>query len=201
LHFKAVHEWVRGHGRLVAVMVLAAGAAVLLTYWHSVAGGAPPALASSVFQPYAAVWFIAFIVGLYALAAAWGAHRRSDGTLARIVDQGSDRSFGIFLAHPLVLGVLLDGPTERLYATIGQPWTTLLAYLVTAVGAVALTELLRRSPISLVTTGRRRLGGPIRPFRRARRPRRVPRRDQDPVDYAEARTYLVDHGTGRGARS
>ena len=162
LHFTAVHDWVHRHGRLVAAAVVAACAAVLLTYWHSVAAGVPPYLAAGVFQPYAALWYIALIIGMYTLASAWATRRQPGSMLARIVSYGSDRSFGIFLSHPLVLAALLGGPTDRLRTAVGQPWASLLIYLTTVVGAIVLTELLRRSPISLATTGRRRLRRPAR---------------------------------------
>ncbi|HET6504895.1 MAG TPA: acyltransferase [Amycolatopsis sp.] len=154
LHFDAVHDRVRRHPALIASAVAAAGLAVLAIYRHLVDTGVPAYVAAGVFQPYVAVWFVALIAALYALSSAWAARRRPDGALDRIVAYGSDRSFGIFLVHPLVLAFLIGDPARWLGTTVGQPWASLVIYLATVVGAVGLTELLRRSPVSLSTTGR-----------------------------------------------
>lgn len=56
-----------------------------------------------------------------------------------------------------MLAFLVGAPAQWLGANVGQPWASLVIYLATVAAAVALTELLRRSPASLVTTGRPRI--------------------------------------------
>ena len=63
----------------------------------------------------------------------------------RVVDYASDRSFGIFLSHPLVIWLLLYG-SSPLEALVPKPWLTLVTYLLVVVLSVAITEAFRWTP-------------------------------------------------------
>jgi peptidoglycan/LPS O-acetylase OafA/YrhL len=145
--------------RLVAeqrrrLLAVAAGAAVVaeVAFWAQV-GGRDPRLAAAVLQPAMVLTSIAALIGLYLAGTAW-ADRGRPG--AGLVARASDLSFAVYLAHPLVLEVLLrlglgnDG--QRMPAILA----TGLAVLGTTAGATAIAVLARRSRWSLPLTGRPR---------------------------------------------
>jgi peptidoglycan/LPS O-acetylase OafA/YrhL len=66
----------------------------------------------------------------------------------------SDRSFGIFLSHPFFVWFLLWVGDDWLESTVAKPWLTLVTYLAVIVGAILVTEVFRRTPLSLPLTGR-----------------------------------------------
>jgi peptidoglycan/LPS O-acetylase OafA/YrhL len=96
---------------------------------------------------------IAALIGLYLAGTAW-ADRGRPG--AGLVARASDLSFAVYLAHPLVLEVLLrlglgnDG--QRMPAILA----TGLAVFGTTAGAAAIAVVARRSRWSLPLTGRPR---------------------------------------------
>jgi peptidoglycan/LPS O-acetylase OafA/YrhL len=132
----------------------AAGAAALaeLAFWAQV-GGRAPRLAAAVLQPAMVLTSVAALIVLYLAGRSW-ADRGRPG--AALVARASDLSFAVYLAHPLVLEVLLwlglgnDG--QRLPAMVA----TGLAVVGTAAGAAAIAVVARRSRWSLVLTGRPR---------------------------------------------
>jgi peptidoglycan/LPS O-acetylase OafA/YrhL len=97
---------------------------------------------------------IAALVLLYLAGRSWAGRGRPG---AALVARASDLSFAVYLAHPLVLEVLLrlglgnDG--QRVPAMVA----TGLAVLGTAAGAAAVAVVARRSRWSLALTGRPRL--------------------------------------------
>jgi hypothetical protein len=74
------------------------------------------------------------------------------------VDIISDRSFGIFLSHPLVLWVLLWVGGGWVETTVPTPWLTPFAYVVVVLLAFVIADLTRRTPLSLPLAGRRFAG-------------------------------------------
>lgn len=154
-HARPFLDWVRRHRPLIAV--LTAGAAVLtLAVWlgtHFLLG-MNIYRAGTPLQPVIGVWAAALVLAFLAVGTWWADRRRPDGWGTRVVDRASDRSFGIFLAHPFVLWLLLligDGWIARVVPT---PWLTLVVYVVVVFGAFGITELARRTPASLPLTGR-----------------------------------------------
>jgi hypothetical protein len=161
-HFDRFVAFTRRHltaARLAFVVGVGAG---LGAYFAQILlGGQSPAAASAVFQPVVVMESLAFGWALFALGIRWAdagqRHRR-------LVLAGADSSFGIFLAHPLVLqGVLaLAGTTGVLAAVRDAPSALELAALLgIAVPLVygvsgALVFLARRTPLSLALTGRPR---------------------------------------------
>ncbi|MCU1414130.1 MAG: acyltransferase [Microbacteriaceae bacterium] len=154
-HARQLMAWVAGHRRLIGWITLGTGLFTLavFAFVHWVVGysyyrsGTP-------LQPVMVVWSIAIGLAFLAIGSYWSERRTAGSRFSRLVDTASDRSFGIFLSHPLVLWlILLPGP-NWLTQTIPDPWSTIVAYLTVIVGAVLITEVARRLPVSLALTGR-----------------------------------------------
>jgi peptidoglycan/LPS O-acetylase OafA/YrhL len=148
-----VQHVVRARWRaLVAVAVGAAGVA-LVAYVVQLPTRAPRD-AADVLQPATALSCLAAILALFVAGSRWAAGPRRREALVR---EMSDISFGVYLAHPLVLQLLLDGfglgnGNQRVPA----PLATLLAFAGAAAGAAVVTLAARRTPLSLALTGRAR---------------------------------------------
>ncbi|WP_405496352.1 acyltransferase [Nocardia sp. NBC_00511] len=148
-HIDAVHAFLRAHGRVIVAVLLLTGVAAEANYVFLVHHGLPPWGASDVFVPQMTLWFVAVSAGLYLLGTRWAARRDDSDVLARVIRYGSDRSFGIFLVHPLFIEMLIPK-----FPHLPQPWKTVLLYLAVVGLALATTEVLRRIPGSLWLTGR-----------------------------------------------
>lgn len=161
-HFERICAFTRRHASARTV-TLAAGfgvAAGLGAYFAQVyAGGATPAAASAVFQPVVVVEAVAFGWALLAAGLLWsdrGAPHR------KFFAAGAASSFGIYLAHPLVLqGLLFAAGTGGVLAAVRSGPATLevLALLGVAVPVVygaswLIASAARRTPLSLMLTGR-----------------------------------------------
>ena len=161
-HFERVCEVTRRHYQ-ASTMALVAGFGVVAgigTYLAEIyLGGATPGAASAVFQPVVVVEALAFGWVLLAAGLRWsdrGASHR------KFFAAGSASSFGIYLAHPLVLqGLLaLASASGVLAAVRGAPAVLeLLALLGVAVPLVygvswVIASAARRTPFSLMLTGR-----------------------------------------------
>jgi peptidoglycan/LPS O-acetylase OafA/YrhL len=133
------------------------------SYLREVHAGLSPFDASQIFQPVVVVESLAAFGGLFALGVRW-ADRRRPSPLDRLVSEGSRRSFGVFLAHPLVLqGLLWLGSLSGLLALLQRTPTGValavgLAVVVPLVLAAswALVGWALRSPLTLPLTGRPR---------------------------------------------
>jgi peptidoglycan/LPS O-acetylase OafA/YrhL len=112
--------------------------------------------AATVLQPVMLLWSCAAIGGLFVAGAWWADHRRAGSRADRALAIGSDRSFGVFLVHPGVLWLLMQGQSRWVTGLHGLP-LTVAAYALVVAGSLALTELFRRSPLSLALTGRNRM--------------------------------------------
>jgi poly(3-hydroxybutyrate) depolymerase/peptidoglycan/LPS O-acetylase OafA/YrhL len=159
-HFEEIAAFTRRHGRLAAVAVLlglCAGFGMYCYEWRIV--GESPTVASGVFQPVVVVEALTFGWGLLALGLRWQDRGAPGGRLAAA---GADCSFGIYLAHPLLLqGLQMLGTDDGLLNRLrhAPPVVELLILLLVIVpvvyaGAWVLSWLLRRTPLSLVLTGR-----------------------------------------------
>jgi len=126
--------------------------------------------------------------GLFALGVGWTA-RRAGGPGSRAVEIGSDRSFGVFLVHPMVLWALTLGPLPWLSTQVSALGATVIAIAVTVVGSLLAVEVLRHTPLSLVLTGKRR-SLQASPFH-STRPKHFARSD------SSASTQPVRLGAGR----
>jgi len=162
LHADRAQAWVSEHPAVVLAATVVAGASAEGWYLHSVHGGSSPGAASDVFQPVMVPWCVAVITALFALGVAWSA-RRAGGPGSRVVEISSDRSFGVFLVHPMVLWALTLGPSAWLSTRVSALDSTVIAIAVTVVVSLVVVEVLRHSPLSLVLTGKRRSlrGSPV----------------------------------------
>jgi hypothetical protein len=90
---------------------------------------------------------------LFALGVTWAARRRA-GPGSRVVQLSSDRSFGVFLVHPMVLWVLTLGPAAWLSTRVSALSVTVIAFVTTIVVSLLVVEALRHSPLGLALTGK-----------------------------------------------
>jgi peptidoglycan/LPS O-acetylase OafA/YrhL len=155
LHSDRVQAWVRGHPVVVLGALLFTGVAAEGWFLRSVHHGIPALWASDVFQPVMVPWCAAVITALFALGRAWAA-RRGTGLGSRAVEISSDRSFGVFLIHPMALWAWTLGPSEWLSLRVPALSSTVIAFLAIVLASVLVVELLRCSPLSLMLTGKRR---------------------------------------------
>ena len=168
-HFDEICAFTRRHlgtGRRVALAAAVGVAAGIGTYLIEIYGfGATPANASAVFQPIVVVEAFAFGWALLGGGLLWsdrGAPHR------KFAAAGSASSFGIYLAHPLVLQGLLAvagasylGADGGLLGAVrrapgGLEVAALLFIAVPIVYAIAwvIASAARRTPLSLMLTGR-----------------------------------------------
>ncbi|MBV8541691.1 MAG: acyltransferase [Pseudonocardiales bacterium] len=155
LHAEEVQAWVRRHPATVLVVFVLTGAAAEGWYLRSVRGGSSPAYAYDVFQPVMVPWCVAVMTALFALGVSWAA-RRGAGPGSRAVEISSDRSFGVFLVHPMVLWTLTLGPAAWLSTRVSALCSTVIAFAATVSVSLLVVEVLRHSPLSMVLTGKRR---------------------------------------------
>jgi peptidoglycan/LPS O-acetylase OafA/YrhL len=154
---------------VVASLGVAAGVGVYLTEIY--AFGATPGNASAVFQPVVIVEAITFGLALLAGGLLWS-DRGAPGR--KFCAAGSASSFGIYLAHPLVLQGLLAvtgagltgglvaggllGAVQHLPSGLELLVLLFLAVPVVYSGAWVLSSAARRTPASLPLTGREYTG-------------------------------------------
>lgn len=188
LHAGRAQAWVREHPAVVLAAMVVAGASAEGWYLHSVHGGSSPGAASDVFQPVMVPWCVAVITALFALGVAWSA-RRAGGPGSRVVEISSDRSFGVFLVHPMVLWALTFGPLAWLSTHVSALSSTVIAIAVTVVVSLVVVEVLRHSPLSLVLTGKRRSLNVL--------PLRPPRYEHSTGSDSSASTPPIRLGAGR----
>jgi peptidoglycan/LPS O-acetylase OafA/YrhL len=158
-HAPAFLAWVRAHRGAIGLLVL--GGAVLalgvfaIQHWVF---GMSAYHAGTPLQPVIMVWSTCVTLGFLAVGTWWADRRVAGSRFARAVDRVSDRSFGIFLVHPMLLWVLLWVGAGWVPDHVPTPWLTLVAYLVVIGLSYVVADLARRSPLSLPLAGRRRRG-------------------------------------------
>jgi peptidoglycan/LPS O-acetylase OafA/YrhL len=152
LHLDRVNDVVRRRGG----WLVAAGAAGLVVgeaVYAVQLGGQAPRVAGGPLQPAMIVVSLGVLVLLYVACTRWadrGAPRRG------LVAWGSDLSFGIYLAHPFVLTILLMNGLASDDRHVPALVAAVIAFVLTAVGATVASILARRTSLSLALTGRRR---------------------------------------------
>lgn len=170
MHFDEITAWVRTHNRQVAAFVAEGFALAIAAYCvdHYVVH-LNPAQAGEVFQPMVVFTSAGAISGLYALGLRW-ADRGPARRFQRPVSIAADASFGIFLAHPLLIQVMLTMglPVVR-RATSGQipNWVVLPVDLLVIVPFIFVVtcvavRAVRYTPASLALTGRPQLQRPAK---------------------------------------
>ncbi|MCY1695521.1 acyltransferase [Curtobacterium sp. SL109] len=169
-HAEGFLGFVRRRRRAIGWAFVGGAVLTLVVYVVQMALGDSPYKAGTPLQPVEVVWSTLVFLGFLAAGAAWSDRRVAGSRLARVVDYASDRSFGIFLSHPLVIWLLLYG-SSPLEALVPKPWLTLVTYLLVVVLAVAVTEAFRWTPLSVPLTGRPSLSA--RSARQARAAKRT----------------------------
>jgi peptidoglycan/LPS O-acetylase OafA/YrhL len=154
LHLDQVQATVLRFRWWIAGLVVAAVVVAEVVYVRAVDGGTVPSIASAVFQPATIGWFLVAVLGLYTFSLVATAGWRPGGPARRVLAYASDRSFGIFLVHPLVLAGLLSIAGGWVDA-VGSGATLAALYLGTVVGSVLAADVFRRLPWSGALTGRR----------------------------------------------
>jgi peptidoglycan/LPS O-acetylase OafA/YrhL len=151
VHFDRLQDLFERHTRTAAG--IAGGSAVLaLTAYAVQLSFMAPRTADQVVQPFMIFSCAAAVIAVYWVGWRWASGRRRHQKTIAVL---SDASFGVYLAHPLVLQLLTD------YAGLGNngqvlpSWAaTIIAYVVTAAGGTALSLAARRTPLSLALAGR-----------------------------------------------
>jgi peptidoglycan/LPS O-acetylase OafA/YrhL len=165
LHFEELAAWVRNHRNTVRLLVAGGLAAGLASYaFDHIAGGMDAAAAGEVFQPMIAVTTAASVLGLFALGVRW-ADRGPERRFRRAVRAGSDATFGVYLAHPLLLqGLLILGAPLASRMVAGEipsglvlPLDLLVVVPLLLAASVAVVAWTRRTPASLMVAGRPQL--------------------------------------------
>jgi peptidoglycan/LPS O-acetylase OafA/YrhL len=167
--YDAVVTWVRANPRAVALVVVAALGLDLAVYATRVAAGVNPLVAAEPLQPVFVLWGPAACLGLLALGLRFARHRHP-GPLAVVVGEVARISFGVYLAHPLVLTGTLE-VFGLSHGESGLPVALALAiaWVCTTLGSAALVEVLARTPLAIGFTGRSRV-----PWRRSPEPAGAP---------------------------
>jgi surface polysaccharide O-acyltransferase-like enzyme len=161
-HLQAFTAWTLAHrGRVLGGAGATTAAAVGVFLLQRLALGESTVLASGVFQPVVALESLAIAWAFFLAGVTW-AERGSPAR--RAVRAVSDATFGVYLAHPLVLMGLgwaaaatgVGAAAERLPAGVvlllAVALVVPLVYAVSALPAL----LLRSTPLSLAVSGRRR---------------------------------------------
>jgi peptidoglycan/LPS O-acetylase OafA/YrhL len=168
LHLERMHDWIMGHQVLVLAAVPVGCAALLWSYWAQV-----PSLgvleAATPLQPSMIVWSTIMLGALYLAAvrlSRWRSRRAR-----RVFAYLAQLSFGIYLAHPLVLDLVLSF-ARRLGVFGPHKWLVVVSYVLVTAITVTLCALLHRTPLSRALMGR---------ARRSARPRAA-----EPAGAAEA---------------
>jgi peptidoglycan/LPS O-acetylase OafA/YrhL len=167
IHLEELGRWVAAHRRQLVTLVGGAALVGLGSYALDLGlGGMSPAQASEVFQPAIVLEATAVGLGLYGLGQ-WVCERRSL-RVDRVLRTTADASFGVYLAHPLMLqGALSLASTTGLLAVterLGTAATLIvdlgvvlpLLYAMTTVAVAAA----RRTTASLPLTGRQATAPP-----------------------------------------
>ncbi|MCP2178175.1 Peptidoglycan/LPS O-acetylase OafA/YrhL, contains acyltransferase and SGNH-hydrolase domains [Williamsia maris] len=152
LHFEKAHAFTVRWRKFIFSGGLIVLAATLVYFAHKVDVGEEMFRATNVFMPHNAFAYVATIAMLYGLGSMWRERRRPGSRADTFLRTAADRSFGIYLAHALALNELQ--PTINSHRADPTWLVALIGYLATVALTVFIVEVLRRSPISLMTTGR-----------------------------------------------
>ncbi|MGH9110669.1 MAG: acyltransferase [Acidimicrobiales bacterium] len=165
-HLPQVQGFVERHTRAILLGAAGVGLATEGYYAYGVAIGQAPGHASDLFQPVAAVWFLAAIAGLFALGWRWAQRAAARPPLRRdrLVTFLSDASGGFYLGHVLVLQAVLLGLGAVGLRAATSSWAPVgvVLFIVTVGVTAAMVGLLLRTRARFVLTG------PVRSAERAR---------------------------------
>lgn len=158
-HLDRAQTWVVERSRAVLAAGVLAVAASVAWYAYRLSQGTPSVdtAASAVLQPVMVLDSLGVIAVLLVVSLHWGAVRPEHPRAAKVLAWCSSASFGVYLVHAFVLDRVLalglHGPEPTL---VPQPYASVLAWVLTLAGSVALVAVFRRTPLSLPLTGRSR---------------------------------------------
>jgi peptidoglycan/LPS O-acetylase OafA/YrhL len=157
VHLPRIQKLVDEKGKPVLWASLLCGLGALAAYAWQLSWMAPRN-AANVLQPATLLSCAAAVGFIYLLGSRWAeGPRRRERTIAVL----SDASFGVYLAHPLVLQLLLDHGLGNNGQRVPPPAASLLGLAAAIVGGLAITLVARRTPLSLALTGRPRQRGAV----------------------------------------
>jgi peptidoglycan/LPS O-acetylase OafA/YrhL len=157
LHLDRLEPFVARHRRRLLGVAAGAAVAAEAAFWAQV-GGRQPRVAAAVLQPAMLLTSLAALIVLYLTGTAWVGRGRPG---ARLMTRASDLSFGVYLAHPLVLEVLLRLGLGNDGQRLPAPLATGLAMIGAGTGAILIAVVARRSRWTLALTGRPRPDRPV----------------------------------------
>ena len=157
-HLGDLQRIVEDHSSRILWIVLGVGICTEGYYAFGLASGKSPGQASNLLQPVVVVWFLAACMGLWALGWRWARRSAARAPTAsdRLITWGADASGGIYLAHVLVLHLLLTALTREGLTELGalnEAGLFLALFTGTLVGTGALVAVLLRTPLRTVLTG------------------------------------------------
>lgn len=167
LHMQRWHQMMIAYRRWI-LAAFPVAAFVLLWTFHVQFPNRGSLGASSPLQPVMIMWSLAALGVLYLLSVR--IMERGSAALQTIFSYGAQLSFGVYLAHPMVLDVVLS-LMRRTGLAQPQAWSSLLALVFTVIGAVAICMALHRTRFSLALMGRPRLDPERAPQLKLRMPR------------------------------
>ncbi|GAA2055333.1 acyltransferase [Williamsia deligens] len=152
MHFEAFQAFARRRRMQVFAVGAAVVAGTLGYFLYLVHHGEPMFRATNVFMLHNTFAYVAIIAMLYCVGTLWQERRTPGSVPARFLTTAADRSFGIYLAHALALDVVQSTLVRDLHTNSAV--LIIVDYLATVAVTIVIVEALRRSPLSLVTTGR-----------------------------------------------
>jgi peptidoglycan/LPS O-acetylase OafA/YrhL len=162
-HAEDLVAWIRAHlGRTFACCGATVGIGIAVFYAQVFIEGQNPLIASEVFQPIVVIESFGIATAFLALGVLWQDRGRP---AKRWVRKGSDASFGIYLAHPLLIQALDVASAATGLTVLAQHASPNLVLVIEVVVIVPLfyvlagtiATLARRTPLSLALAGRARL--------------------------------------------
>jgi peptidoglycan/LPS O-acetylase OafA/YrhL len=152
IHLDRVQSFVHRHGRALIALGTLAGALATVAYAVQL-GGRAPRDAAAVLQPAMVLTSFGAALILYVAGSRWAAGRRR---LEPAVRTASDVSFAVYLAHPLVLAILLRFGLGIGGQRLPSPVATVLGFAGATAGALVIGLAARRSPLAPLLAGRPR---------------------------------------------
>jgi peptidoglycan/LPS O-acetylase OafA/YrhL len=173
LHLRRCHQWVMRYRWWLVAVVPAAAAVLLWTYFVELPGRGALG-ASSPLQPVMIMWSLVVLAVLY-LVSVWLMSRGPAGVRGSF-SYLAQLSFGVYLAHPMVLDLVL-ALLQHVGLLAPQVWVSVVTFALTSALTIALCSALHRTRFSLALMGRQRGGRPQRvPSASAVRPTPIRRR-------------------------
>lgn len=162
LHWEKIRAYVVDHGRqLLAIAAFFAAAALAVYAWQL--DWLAPRVANEVIQPALLASCIAAVLLLAVLAQRWV---DTGMRWQRAIVIGSEISFGVYLAHPLILAMLTHHGFGNGYEIVPSPLCTIIGFTGAVVGASLFALAVRNTPLALFLIGRSPAAGSAAATRR-----------------------------------